>query len=488
MKHYQWSLLLFLFFIFTPLLQSGETDSIVKLFEFKAKATKALSEKQQKVPDIEDDKLSHQQELQKLRGYQAAILHIASLESSLRREEWNESRRLVKSLSNHHLSMPLIEEWGAISLALLETIDQKEKLALKTWYTSVTQLAKEAEQSCLTAERSMELDALILEMSALQLKTPSSRTVLMDRGNTIINGSILTLRNWTEFLDHRYAGNSEAANKILKSLEENPPKYPLIAVAELQKRWLPKKEVETAGSKGIAILSGLKNASDLPRVSSLWKKMIADPQLESRDLNSLKQLSIHLEHLSGAHRLIAEGKYHSALESIENSQRHGLGAQFSEPIIRLRNDIIRAALIPRIKKISGSAISADSSNYQEIFNDAITQEKQEGDYDSVNKLLELKDKIKNTRHTSNLSLRAPIIAYLAAKKFEEAGDYVMAIDRYRAVVNAQSNQYAPIEESVAALAKIKKTNPTLFKNRDAELLEQIKQLNRNLQMNRMRGR
>ena len=409
-----------------------------------------------------------------------ALMQLRLLESAIRRNDLDTTQRITGSLSSHDALPQTPGNWNDFLAEVTAGIEERVKKSDEQWYAEVRELAKATHETCLAANHSADLDAILMRTAVIQMKRMPRQNVLMQRGMTMINGIVSSLQNWARYLDQRDAGNRNAANEILRNFSRSGSEFPVISADEIRSKLLP-AEVETTFKNQIdEILISLKTLEDLPAVIERWKAFQAAPQASKGDLNQVAAMNAKFDLLLRASNELKAGNGADALALASDPSLlsgHPDMFPYLKPLI---NQIVEGVLAAKISVLIGPQ-PAFAANPGKATNDALTALKQKGDYQSLLELLKLQQG-RPSRDT-NIAI-APVEHFLAARRFESSGDVMMAVSEYRSVVAAPAGPWLPQTEATEALQRLQKDNPDAFKDNNSVLLQELRTLRE--QLNQLR--
>ena len=166
------------------------------------------------------------------------------LESAIRRNDFETTQQITASLQSFDTLPEMPGNWSDFLLEITTGIEERGKQAEEKWYAGIRELAKSAHDSCLAANHSADLDAILMRTAVVQMKQVRSQNVLMQRGQTMVSGIVSSLQNWARYLDQRDAGNRNAANEILRNFNRSGSEFPVLSADEIRSKLLP-DEVES---------------------------------------------------------------------------------------------------------------------------------------------------------------------------------------------------------------------------------------------------
>ncbi len=409
------------------------------------------------------------------------LTQLRLLESAIRRNDFPKIQQISGSLGSYDMIPQLQSSWNSLSVEVTAAIEERIRRFDEQWYAEVRELAKDAHQTCLAANHSGDLDAILMRTAVIQMKQSQKDNVLTQRGRSMINGIAVSLRNWAAFLDQRDAGNRDSANEILHNFGRNGTEFPLLSVDEIRAKMLPAEIESTFKGRIDEILTGLKRLDDLPAVIDRWKSFQAAPQTAKGDMSQVVAMTAKLEILLKASNEMKAGNTVGSM-TLANDSSLLSGSSDMIPYLKpLINQVAEGVLAAKIEKLFGPQPTF-ATNPGKAIDDALATLKKRGDYQILLELLS----IQQNRAPKEVSVAiSPIEHYLAAKRFESSGDMIMAISEYRSVVAAPAGPWLPQAEASEALLRLEKENADAFKDSNGVLLQEIRTLRE--QINQLRA-
>jgi hypothetical protein len=397
-----------------------------------------------------------------------ALVHLVD------RGEYERAINQLNALSGVGLPPELAKTWSALSLATIKELETAQAEMTSKWVAEVDACARAAQEACLNAKSSGDLDSLLVKVAALQLRRPgNANDVVSQRAVRRLGSLASTLEAWMNYLDFTTAGNVKAANNALRSLSTNDSLVPVLRVADITAR-IVEEQVNTEAFVG-QVYSSIRSPDDiapaLAKLSSQGKVLNGDTQLynERRFLEVLQQGKEACDKDDAA----------LAIKAVSTSRSLGGTAGFALYREKLIAMIERLSLLRVITKKSGMEPTTDESaaDYAQRVMDALYKN---GDYEKLiavmaaqDELLAGKKSFTETRHT--------LERFLAARRFEAVNDHAFAIAEYRRVLRANAGDYSPVQLAGEALKRLQAAHPELFTTTESRVLAEVEALRQDVQ-------
>jgi hypothetical protein len=400
------------------------------------------------------------------------------LEAALRRDDFEAALQLTRDAGNYPLRADLTEQWSDLLVGVVDGVEKQSKEAQEKWYATVNELVKEAHDTCLAATHSTDLDSLLLRVAATQMRRSRRDTILSQRGDEKLSGVTLTLQNWARYLDHRDAGNVKTANEVLRSFGANASQFPVLAAGELKSKWLSVGTENSLAENAKIILGDLKMPDDLPGVLDRWKKLLQDPQLSPTGNSYDNSVTARLETMQKAFAALQLGDDQTALRFLNSTSFEGGQPDLVPYFTSLKNKLFDSVVAARVKSVAGLEPDRERG-WAELLQRAMERLQDKGDYNGVLELQKVQESL--DRRPGNAESTS-IQHFLAAQRFEAAGDILSAIIEYRTVVATPTGKFIPQKEASDGLKRLQERNPEAFKGYEGAVLQELRNLRQQLQI------
>lgn len=377
-------------------------------------------------------------------------------------------------------------ELQQLLIDLREDLETRRQAEEEKRRTAIDALVSETRKACLEAKTSSDLDTLLIRCAGLQAKRERENTVLSQRLSEKLNGCASTLEQLSKYWDFRDAGNNKRANEMLRSLAEANSGFPVLKANEIDALYLPVVSDENNPRASFAILAAdLKSPADLPALKQKIEAFVANPR-NSQTGSNLRMEINRIESLQKVSDLIAKSDYASALTSLSRWNSSGMTEtmDYYAPIREQLQDQITSNMMLKWTTLKPSPNEEVQAYVERVIDDLSAK----GDYAKIVEVSSFADLIRRSKPDPNGAVvtnagadRASIERFLAAQRFEAAGDFLAAMTNYRSVVGS-SAPHAPIKPAEEALKRLIEKYPDLAKNNDGVVLEELKAVRAELRM------
>jgi hypothetical protein len=406
---------------------------------------------------------------------------IKMIQGLIARADYDKAQQLLGNVSNYGLPPEFQEEWMQVVDALGKDLEKLQAESMEKWRSEVDLLVADSKKGCLDAKNSADLDPLLIRCAALQMRREQQNNILGERTYRKLTGTASTLSSWANYLDFRDAGNIRRANETLRSLMTNESIFPVLTVQEIDARFLV-DGAETLNSRSALakVFEGVKSADDLPAALERLKVYSSSPM--NPELSALRNEQKRMEAVQQAWEMVKKGDDSTALKTLDRMNSFGGMEEAQSYYEPLKRQIFRKAL--QSKAQAWSKLSQNSDEDAPAFLDRILDELQgRQDYAAIIEVMKFSEQINRTGQAGTSAQdRTALENFLAAQRFENAGDDLAAVTNYRLVVGAPSGKYVPTARAEEALKKLKEKNPEVFKNYEGALMEEMRSMRQQIQM------
>lgn len=413
-----------------------------------------------------------------------ALAVLASAQQMIRRGDYENAAQTLDQVTPY-LPPNMQADWQKFSKQFTASLEKEKATQIENRQKEATALVEAVRKGCLEAKTSADLDSLFVRCAAAQGERNMGSDALSQRVQEKIMSSGATLQAWAKYLDFRDAGDARAANASLKRLTENNSGIPILKIEEINARYLPVVSDEMNPSAAfLSLATGLKSPADLPALKTKMEAYMATPK--NQMVNGVFSSELNrIQGLMNVQDLITKKDYATALTQLSrwNSSGRDDTLSFYEPICTQLRDEIFANIL---SKWTTRKKAPDEDD--QVFIDSVIDElAAKGDYAQIVELLKASETLQRTRpnppsgNTSTYGERTAIEQFLAAQRFEEAGDYLGAITNYRFVVAAKG-PHIPTDKAQAALKSLLEKYPDMAKNQDGLLIQEMQSLRQEMRM------
>ena len=442
----------------SPLRAEGATD---ELSEFTKELQKSLESRQ---PDQ-----SHGRDI---------VGQFSALDAALKRGDFERAQQMLQSLSGYGVTPELQGKWQSLADKLAEAIVEQQQQAAIDWKKSVDALAKRTREVCAGAKSSADLDEVMVDIAAQQMKRTRSGNLLAQRASQKLEALARFVDQWSRFLDFREAGDAKQANNILRSLSQSGGDYPVMSAAEIQKAFdaeamVPDNPIEAARQVFVNVDTIEELPAAVARLDEIGKNPAWRSQVQGWNTKNFL-------FLVDADREVQAGAFAEARVTLEKVGRDNLYINLPG-LQTLRDQIIERLRTGEMLAITGAALQPGETT-NAMLTRVLDQLKGESKYAEMARIISQVSKL--PRPSGNAPIypwsdgdATALVAFATAAQFDAAGDVFPAVVEYRRVISAgQAGKYAPTKEAQAALERLKKSNPEVFADVNSVVLEELRQI------------
>ena len=421
---------------------------------------------------------------QQNRGGTSLSVQIKVLQAALARGDYDKVQQMLGNLASYGLPPEYQEEWLQIVEQTSKELEKRRSESMDKWRVEVDQLVADTKKVCIEASTAADLDPLLVRCAALQMRREQQNNVLGERIAKKLTGVVNTLSAWTGYLDAKEAGNSKRANETLRNLRGNESGAPVLTVQEIESKFLQNDISSMDVRGGLAkIFGGVKSPDDLPAALERLKSLVSNPI--NPELSSLQSERDRLEAHLRAWEAAKAGDVTAALKTLERNDGGFENAKaYYEPLKMQILDRVMQFHASKWSQLTKTENEAPAAFLQRILDELLAK----GDRTALFEALKFADQITPSREGTGYSKeRTAIDQFLAAERFEKAGDFLAAASCYRSVVGSSAGKYAPIEAATEALKRIQTSHPEAVKSHESALLEEMRVMRQQMQMLMGRG-
>ncbi len=451
------------------------SDSLLKqLRAFDAKITGQPTEKE--IAEHEAQRALHFQ------------LQLKSLIAMIVRAEYDKAHQMVVSGSFNHVPPAVFQDWAELSHSLVTDLEKLKQEQLQTWVARVDQLVEDAREQLLAATSAGDLDPLLMRTATLQMQRLGQDNAVGQRALKKLEGVAATLERWMAFLDYSFASNSKAANESLERLINNQGQFPVLTMPEIRARLIidsPDDKMTLTGAITY-VFDPIQSPADVPEARERLQEVLATGANELQTLRAEREA---MEMVQAAWEALQKGDEAAALGHVKRMGTRGSSSATEPYYQRLRDHITELAHTRQMLAATGVERGKNES-FSAYFEKLTGEAYAAADFSKVLELMSLHESVDRSEASSNFGDRSTIEKFLAAQRFEAAGDIPMAIGAYRDVVGAsRPGPYAPLQLAQDALSRLKEQYPTLFEDLDGVVLQELRAMRHQLlRMQQTQGR
>ncbi len=414
------------------------------------------------------------------------LQQLKTLEMLIKRGDYEKAQRALQSLGYFEVPPDLQSDWLDLVEAITAELANAEQEAMEQWRADVSELGKTATAACIEATEPGDLDAALVACAALQMNRRGQDNVLGQVVSQRLTGIAQTLEMWSRYLEFRVAENAKAANEVLANLARSQSGYPVLSVSQIEAAYLPEPPVESNDAQELVshALRELDSLEGLSAAISRVEEIGKNPRVRSNSW--IAPTKERLSQLQKASEAVSAGQFDAALRLAE---WRGGGLHNVQPVFdSLTAQIVGIAVDGEIQQMTGLAREPNEDTAAFV-DRALTEFAAATDYASMIDLMALTESLPrdSSRHLNELrEARSAIEQFLAAQRFEKAGDNFSAISAYRAVIGSDA-PFVPVDAATAAFARLKEQTPDLVDNPSAQLIEEIQKLRSLIQMQQRRS-
>lgn len=403
------------------------------------------------------------------------------LSIALKRGDFERAQQLIQNLGAYGVPPELRAEWQALADDLAAKIVEMQQQAAIDWKKSVDGVAAKAKEACSAAKSSADLDEVMIEIAALQMKRVSSNNILSQRATQKLEGTARFLDQWARFLDCRDAGETNQANNILQELSRGGG-FPVLSAAELQKfasegAYTPDNAIDAARFA----FRDVETADQLPAAVERARELLKKPSLarEARDWNFSSVLE-----MCDAEEAIDQGRLADARAKLISQDSSNL--VINVPALReLRSNLLNRLATAEVAEIAGGQLS-EGQSVGAFLSATLDRLQAEGKFAEMAKIMARVGELQRGINLQNVPWSpndpAALAAYASGAQLEAAGDALAAINEYRrAITSGQTGKYAPTKQAEEALARLRQSHPAAFEDANGVVLEELRQIRQDLQ-------
>lgn len=431
--------------------------------------------KQINLNDNEQDRYAAQRIERQLTELQSLSLQLKKARIYTKNSNYREALQSLQRLESKMVALLVADQALEAYIELTGELQTLQQQAYQVWYARIDSLISEARSICLQAETSADLDPLMLQLAALEIKRPSATdNIVVTRGTEKLRGTVSALHIWMRYLDQRSSGNAKAANDFLKQLELNSSNFPLHTREELSQKWLKEEKAVSPEALAAQILSEVSTNSDsIMRAIERFEVAANDPKLNGAEYfltDIIPKLTAFKEGFSQL-----EDKDYETARSLSKSISGNSGRTYLRPYFdALQKRLSHGVIALRLEQLTGQSIDAEQSIEAQI-DKAIEQLWAEEKLLDIKELLQLKPVARNSDawrliHESQSAIKS----YLTAQQFEEAGDVVSAYQDYRKALRYSGTEHPLNQLAIDAMKRLRETAPDQISRFDENaLIEQM---------------
>ena len=347
---------------------------------------------------------------------------------------------------------------------------------------AVDRFVKETAAACLSAKSEGELDAT--SRQAAEILHGFSDATRSDertqRAKRRLQAAIQVISIWQDYLAFLALGDASGGERTLKRLLERTD-YPIIAKAEIEKRFTPSEPNVPAATRSLAIVREVRKIDDLaPALEKARATLSAD-----RDTQQRSQL-YYFERLVTAQASFQAGFVGEAFQIVNSTGSTGgptLSPEWQGELARLRG-LSLLILLPRYLMLPDQPAPKES----EAASDYLLR--LAGEFSSARRFSDSVRVLETYRTVAFPTGQVPawiqadidgLQSFVAAERMTAAGSWTEAIRNYRRAATS-GGKFAPAAEATERLGAMTKDHPDDARaaERLAEIEAQYQRLSRDI--------
>ncbi len=413
------------------------------------------------------------------------LVQLETLEMLVKRGDFDKAERALEGLGYFEVPPELQSEWLDLVEELTAALATAQQEAMESWRLDVGALGQTAATACVEATEPADLDETLIACAALQMNGRGQDNVLGRVVSQRLNGIAQTLEIWSRYLEFRAAGNPKSANDALRQLTSGRSDYPLLTTSQIEAAFLPEPITDRSDAEGMILeaLGTLDSPAEIPAAIERVEALGRNPNFSGRGQTT--NIVESLNQLQTAGTALEADQPAAAIRSVDRI--NGGYSGVISLLEGLRLQIVSTALEQEILRVVDLAREPGEDN-PALLERALGQLATKSDYPAMIELIALSGDLPGTRGSALGELRSDqntIEQFLAAQRFESAGDTRSAIRAYRTVVS-RGGKLVPTDAATTALARLTEANPDVANDSSAELIEEIRGLRLLLESQRRR--
>jgi hypothetical protein len=406
---------------------------------------------------------------------------IKSLAGAMTRGEYERAQQMLENASNLNVPAPLQGEWAELVARLEQVLKTAVEDELKKWRADVDQLAAETKKAILEAKSSADLDSFVVRCTALQMRPGPKVGLLRERSSRKMEGVVEALSVWPVYFDHRDAGKDKLANAALRTLLTSTRGVPLFTTEEVNAHLLPDPTDPTVPRPAMAKLyQTVRSPADLTALMEKIRRSRSMGGLEfPRSDENLRLMEILLEAWTAASKDDDEGA-NKAMEQYNFGEMNMETKRGLDLVVLQIVELQVQRKAPSWTKLPRNPDEDVRAYLNRILDDLMAT----GNFAKLLEVVKFADVSLRAlqRMTTFARDRSALEEYLAAQRFESAGDLLGAASHYRLVIGTTGfGKYTPMAQAQAALKQIREKHPEAFKSYEGVLLEEVRSLRQQIQ-------
>lgn len=392
---------------------------------------------------------------------------LTRLESAIARDGFEEAEQALNQLAVLKLSAETKEKISQLQRELPKLAEDRQKAVAAQIAATIDKAGK----ACLAAKTEADLDAVIVELSALKKSRSDSYTGVSEarqRLNTRLDGATRFVTRWQDALVQSARGYDSAARAIFRELAEpsgSNAYYPVLPKAEIVARL--GKDHETTGED---VVRGVKTLDELPKAIAEVNRLARENRGAAYEGNSLAN---ELTQISRAYAAFQAGNYSSALTTA--SQWETGATMRSAESMRLKTMLVLQVL-PRFLELPDNPQPKAGENPSDFLLRLATEAVAQNDWGRVARALDTYRLIAFGTRQPPAWIVSDLEAcqqFVAGQNLEKSKRIVPAILAYQRAIKG-SGKFSPQKQAGERLAALEKEYPQEFK--DAGKEPQIREL------------
>jgi hypothetical protein len=414
----------------------------------------------------------------------AVLSKFRSLEAAFTRGDYEKAHQALGGIPLADVPTDSQEEWLALSAKLSSQLEQIALQARERMRMEVDQLINDVHQACLAARKSADLDPLLMRCAALQMQRPGDSDIVARRIQQKLAGVAATLQAWTKYLDFQVTQKPQAGNHALQDLLNNSAEFPVISSEEIRTRLTAGDDREPDPvERAVSILKSIKKPEDIGSGVALLNQLMAEGPPAQGIV--IRQVRDNLEALNTAWGQAKQGD--AALRTLRSQPGRSFESPWQRPLQAIEEFVVQAIVDNKLRQLAPGETKIGESPRAQI-DAGLSALAAKDNYAAMIELMKVAQALPEWAGFHDNEFFEQIYAlerFLAAQRFEKAGDPLGAINDYRSVVSA-TGKYVPSQRATEALAKIKAANPDAFKDYEGSVLRELHDLREELRaMRRM---
>ena len=402
------------------------------------------------------------------------------LSGLITRGDFERAQQLISSAPVHGPSPELQTEWNELSLVLLEQIEKAKAKAVEELRVQVDALVNDVRTACLNATTSAEVEPLLIRAAALQMRRSGQENAVAQRVSQKLSAAASLVETWCRYLDLTKAGKADQGTEVLRSLLRDGSQFPILTVAEIGAKLASASKAARTDRKQLTpreraqkLFDPINTPEDLP--AAVERLEVIRAESESGQRAPFDAEDRLLQQAMDATSAAKRGDYLPIVRLMPGSGEPEV-ARF---IARLQDAVVRPRLAEILRAPAEVQLTAED-NAQTYLDRILANWQSKANYAGI------VDTLRGAERLGTLVAALPtdrLITekFLAAQRFDNAGDAISAVNAYRSVAGATGTRYAPVQAAADALTRLQAKQPEVLKDYQGVILQELREIREILQ-------